>query len=182
MNAPSAAPPPAIGTDPGQTRLRADGPKPPLGRGGWPLPELTARQQRPKRWWRHPAFLVSAILTILAMLGMAAWMVVSAMLSSDVVVSDIALTVQDGNAHLDWEGPDAAYSVYAVHGDGTATDLSQFVIESTEVWLPQSTGAFESDTCFVVRAAASADKPVALDAAALAREGAQSVCVAQAKR
>lgn len=182
MNAPSDTRTATVGDEPGRTRLRAVDAKPALGRGGWPLPELTARQQRAKRWWLHPAFLVSSILTVLAMGGMAAWMIVGAVTSSAVVVSDIALALDDGNAHVDWSGPDAAYSLYAVHGDGTATDLSQFVVRSTEAWLPQSAGLFESDTCFVVRSAAYADQPVALDAAALAREGAQSVCVAQAAR
>lgn len=169
-----------VGLEPGQPRLRASGRKPALGRGGWPLPELTAKQQKPKPWWLHPAFLVSAILTVLAMAGMTAWMIVSALTSSDVKVSDISLSLNNGTAHIDWSGPDAAYNLYAVGGNGTVVDLSQMVIRSTEAWLPAASGTFADDTCFVVRSAEHSAKDVSLVASDLAAQGAQSICVADA--
>lgn len=169
-----------IGVEPGQPRLRASGPKPPLGRGGWPLPELSARQQKPKRWWLHPAFLVSAALTLLAMGGMAAWMIVSALTTSEVRVSDISLSLEGGAARIDWSGPEAVYSLYAVGGDGTVEDLSQLVLRSTEAWLPAASGTFSDDTCFVVRSAEHSSEPVTLNAADLSAQGAQSICVADA--
>jgi len=169
-----------VGLEPGQPRLRASGRKPALGRGGWPLPELTARQRKPKPWWLHPAFLVSAILTLLAMAGMAAWMIVSSLMSSEVEVTDISLSLDNGTAHIDWNGPDAAYSLYAVGGDGTVVDLTQMVIRSTEAWLPAASGTFADDTCFVVRGAEHSAEEVTLVAADLAAQGAQSICVADA--
>lgn len=173
--------PATIGVEPGRPRLRATGAKPPLGHGGWPLPELSPRQQKPKRWWLHPAFIVSAALTLLAMAGMATWMIITAVTSSEVKVSDISLSLDGGAAHVDWNGPEAAYNLYAVGGDGTVTDLSQLILSSTEAWLPAASGTFEDDTCFVVRSAEHAETPVSLNAADLSSQGAQSVCVADAQ-
>ncbi|WP_156761674.1 hypothetical protein [Microbacterium karelineae] len=169
-----------IGGETGHTRLRTPSAKPPLGPGGWPLPQLTARQQRPRAWWRHPALLVSTILTVLALLGMTAWMIVSSILSSDVVVSDISIELDGGNARVDWSGPDAAYNLYAVDGDGAVTDLTQFVLASTDAWLPSATGTWTDTTCFVVRSAEHVELPVTLGAAELAAQGAQSTCIADA--
>ncbi|WP_221584803.1 hypothetical protein [Microbacterium sp. G2-8] len=170
-----------VGAEFGHTSLHASGPKPPLGPGGWPLPVLTAKQQRPRSWWRHPALIVSSILTILAILGMTAWMIVSAVLSSDVVVGEISLTIEDGQAHVDWDGPPASYDLYGVSGDGSVTDLSQFVMGGTDAWLPSATATWDDATCFVVRGSEHADVPVSLSADDLAAQGAQSTCVAAAQ-
>lgn len=170
-----------LGVEPGQPALRSATPKPPLGRGGWPLPTLTARQQRPRRWWAHPAFIVSAVLTFLSMAGMAAWMIVAALTATDVVVTGLTVTDANGTLHVDWDGPDAVYSLYGVGGDGQVTDLSGFVRGGTDAWLPAAANVYSPDTCFVVREA-GLEADVTLNADGLAGQGAQSVCVADARR
>jgi hypothetical protein len=186
-SAPLPPPPPPssssgtlLGVEPGHPQLRSAEPKPPLGRGGWPLPTLTARQQRPRGWWAHPAFIVSAVLTFLSMVGMATWMIVSALTSTDVVVTGLTVTDAEGTAHIDWEGPDAAYSLYAVHGDGEVVDLSTWIRGGTDAWLPMSADLFDAETCFVVREA-GLDPAVTLDADDLAAQGGQSACMADAR-
>lgn len=169
-----------LGVEPGQPTLRSAEPKPPLGRGGWPLPTLTARQQRPRRWWAHPAFIVSAVLTFLSMAGMATWMIVSALTATDVVVTGITVTDSQGTLHVDWSGPDAVYSLYALNGDGQIVDLSGQVRGGTDAWLPAAANLYDADTCFVVREA-GLDADVTLNTADLAAQGAQSACVADAR-
>ena len=168
-----------LGTEPGQTTLRSPAPKPPLGRGGSPLPVLTARQQKARGWWTHPAFIVSAILTFLSMAGMTAWIIVSALTATAVVVTGLTVTVADDIAHVDWEGPKATYSLYAVNGDGTIDDLSTWVRGGTDAWLPVSAGLWNPETCFVVREAGK-DAEITLNAGKLAAQGGQSTCIADA--
>ncbi|WP_345751889.1 hypothetical protein [Microbacterium rhizophilus] len=186
--APTPAPRPAprpgpgtlLGVEPGQPALRSVVPKPPLGRGGWPLPTLSAREQRPRRWWAHPAFIVSAVLTFLSMAGMAAWMIVAAVTATDVVVSSLAVTEAGGALHLDWEGPDASYSLYALHGDGQVVDVSTAIRGGTDAWLPSAAGLYDPETCFVVREA-GLEAEVTLNAADLEAQGGRSACVADAR-
>ena len=168
-----------LGAEPGQTALRSPAPKPPLGRGGSPLPVLTARQQKARGWWTHPAFIVSAILTFLSLAGMAAWMIVAALTATDVVVTGLTVTVAEDVAHLDWDGPDAAYSLYAIGGDGEIVDLSANVRGGTDAWLPSAAGFWDADTCFVVREA-GLEAEVTLNAGDLASQGGRSTCIADA--
>ena len=181
--APAAAPRSGtvLGTDPGQTRLRSPSPKPPLGRGGSPLPALSARQQKARGWWTHPAFIVSGILTFLSIAGMAVWMIVSALTAAEVVVTGLTVTVADDVAHVDWEGPKAVYSLYAISGDGAIDDLSTWVRGGTDAWLPMSAGLWDPETCFVVREAGK-DAEITLGVGELAAQGAQSTCIADASR
>lgn len=177
--APTAVPRASIGTAPGQPALRSSAGTRPLGTAGSVLPELAEAPQSERKWWRHPAFIVSIALTVLALAGAATWFIISAATDDSVAVSGLGLQIDEGNAHLDWSGPDAAYSLYAVHGNGDVVDLTQFVRGGTEAWVYSAAGLYESDTCFVVRPTAVGGD-VELDAATLASQRAQSVCVADA--
>ena len=169
---------PSLGTAPGQTHLPHTGVTRPLGTTGSVLPELAEAPAHERKWWRHPAFIVSIALTFVALAGAVTWFIISALNDDSVAVSGLSLSVDGGNAHLDWSGPDAAYSVYAVHGDGESTDLTQWVT-GTEAWLPAALGIYENDTCFVVRPTATSGD-VSLDASTLGSQRAQSACVADA--
>ena len=105
-----------IGAAPGQTRLLSGGGIRPLGTTGSVLPELAEAPERERKWWLHPAFIVSVCLTVLALLGAAAWFTISALTDDSARVTGLTVSEDGGNAHLDWSGPDADYSVFAVHG------------------------------------------------------------------
>ncbi|MGH3706075.1 MAG: hypothetical protein ACRDT9_15680, partial [Agromyces sp.] len=151
----------------------------PLGTSGSVLPELAEAPASERKWWRHPAFMVSIGLTVLALAGAATWFIISAVNDDSVAVSGLTLQIEDGNAHLDWSGPDAAYSLYAVHGSGEVVDLTQFVHGGTEAWVYSAAGRYEDDTCFVVRPTSSTGD-VALDAETLSAQRGQSACVTDA--
>ncbi|HEY6799483.1 MAG TPA: hypothetical protein VI121_02485 [Agromyces sp.] len=164
-----------LGSAPGQTRLDAASAVRPLGTTGSVLPELAEAPQRERKWWLHPAFIVSVSLTVLALLGAAAWFIVAALTDESVRVSNLSVSDDAGNAHLDWDGPDAAYALFAVHGDGETVDLGHLV-RGTEAWIPAAAVLYDHDTCFVVRPASISDE-VSLDAAALSGQRGQSTCV-----
>ena len=166
-----------IGAAPGQTRLLSGGGIRPLGTTGSVLPELAEAPERERKWWLHPAYIVSVGLTVLALLAAAAWFTISALTDDSARVTGLTVSEDGGNAHLDWSGPDADYSLYAVHGNGDVVDLTQLVVSDTEVWIPSAMGFYERDTCFVVRPAAATDD-VSLDAATLEGQRGQSACIA----
>lgn len=167
-----------LGAAQGQTALQSAGGARPLSSAGSVLPVLAEAPKQARRWWRHPAFLVSVGLTFVAVAATATLLIVSAVTDDSVTVSGLSAEVAEGNLHLDWSGPDAEYSLYAVDGDGTATDLTQFV-RGTEAWLYSAAAVYDDSTCFVVRPGGS-DAAVALDAATLDAQRAQSVCTADA--
>ncbi|SIN92908.1 hypothetical protein [Agromyces cerinus] len=169
---------PSLGSAPGQTALPQTAGTRPLGTTGSVLPELAEAPAQERKWWRHPAFMVSIGLTFVALASAITWFIITAVNDDSIAVSGLGLSIDGGNAHLDWSGPDAAYSVYAVHGDGETTDLTQWVT-GTEAWLPSALGLYENDTCFVVRPTATTGE-VSLDAATLGAQRAQSACVADA--
>lgn len=147
-----------------------------LGSGSSVLPELAEAPPRTRRWWLHPAFLVSMGLTVLALGGALAWAIVSSLSSSSVHVDGLNASIDSGNLWLDWSGPDADYSVFAVAADGTQTDLTGFV-RGTEAWIPAAAGLYDDRSCFVVRPA-SEHGEVSLDAATLDSQRSASVCAA----
>ncbi|WP_395245797.1 hypothetical protein ACGGZK_08310 [Agromyces sp. MMS24-K17] len=167
-----------VGRSPGQPSLGAHAGSRSLGGGAAVLPELADAPARERRWWRHPAFIVSMILTVLALGAAVAWFVVAAVTDSAVRVSGLHATVEGGNLHLDWSGPDAEYALYAVAADGTATDLTQLV-SGTEAWVPTALGYSDESTCFVVRPG-GVDADVVLDADDLEAQGGAAACVADA--
>lgn len=177
---PSPGPHVTLGTAPGATRIdSARGDKRPLLQGSSVLPELQQAETKIRAWWKHPAFLVSMILSILALLAMAAFMIVPLFFDDDVVVSDLHATEGENTLHLQWSGPDVEYAVFSVAGDGTVLDITQ-TVAGTHAWIPNAAGLFDQDTCFVVRDA-ELDAEVTLNAEQLQEQGAQSVCVADAQ-
>jgi hypothetical protein len=154
--------------------------KRPLGSEIGVLPELEHRDETTRPLWKHPAFVVSAITTVLAVGIGAALMIVSFTSGGPARVSDLAIASGSGNVRLTWSGPDQPYSLYVTGPDGgDAVDLSQLV-RGHEAWLPRTAGLFADDSCFVVRAADRSSDDVTLDDGALDDQGAQSVCVADA--
>lgn len=167
-----------IGLSTGQPALHARVGARTLGSGASVLPELSEAPARERPWWRHPAFLVSTILTLLALIGAAVWFIISAVTDDSVRVGGLSISIEGGNAHLDWSGPDAAYTLYAVDADGSATDLTQLV-RGTEAWLPAAGPYYDDTTCFVVRPAGRTGD-VTLDPAALESQRGAASCIADA--
>jgi hypothetical protein len=167
-----------VGRAPGQPALGPHAGGRTLGAGASVLPELAAVPQRERPWWRHPAFLVSMITTVLALAAALTWWIITMVTDDSVRVSGLTVAIERGNAHLDWEGPDASYTLFAVEADGTATDLTQLV-RGTEAWVPSATGFYDDATCFVVRPA-NVEAAVTLDAASLEGQRAGGVCIADA--
>ncbi|QEO15123.1 hypothetical protein FLP10_12400 [Agromyces intestinalis] len=168
-----------IGHGPGQPALGARAGSRSLGGGAAVLPELAEAPARERRWWKHPAFIVSMILTVLALGAALAWWIVSMVTDTSVRVDGLSISIEGGNVHLDWSGPDAEYALFAVAADGTATDLTQLVVASTEAWVPSAAGLYDDATCFVVRPA-QVSGAVTLDAATLQSQGGAGTCVADA--
>lgn len=177
MSDPRAADRYVVGIEPGRTPL-GGGAHRALGTSDSVLPELADAPARQRRWWLHPAFLVSMILTVLALVGAGVWVVLSALNDDSVKVSSLSLEIGGGNAHLSWTGPDAAYALYSVGADGTVVDLTQSVV-GTDAWIGTAMGLFDEQTCFVVRPANVTDT-VSLEAATLQAQRGAGVCVADA--
>lgn len=178
-----------LGTAPGQPSLRspslsapADAPprKRELMSGAAVLPELAEAPVAERKWWKHPAFIVSIITTFLALVAAIVLLIVGIVTDDTARVSGLGLDLGTGNAQLSWDGPDVPYSLYAVAGSGDVTDLSQPFVKGREAWLPVGLGQFDEETCFVVRPASITDD-VSLSADTLASQGAQSACVASAR-
>lgn len=175
-----------LGWEPGAPRLGEGGeaveaaPKRPLGSEIGVLPELEHREEKKRPLWRHPAFIVSGVLAVLAVGVGATLMILSLTSAGPPQVTALTVAVGEGNVRLTWDGPDVPYDLYAVASDGAATDLTQLV-RGTEAWIPRVGGLVTDDSCFVVRAAeATAGDPVSLEPADLGDQSAQSVCVADA--
>ncbi|MFD6053894.1 hypothetical protein [Agromyces sp. NPDC060279] len=173
---PPAAGPAALGQTPAPARV-AGGARA-LGSGSSVLPELAEAPPRTRRWWLHPAFLVSVGLTFLALAGALAWWIVSMATDSSVRVEGLTASVESGNLRLDWSGPDADYQLFVVDGDGTQSDLSGLV-RGTEAWIPAAAGLADDRSCFVVRPGGT-EGEVSLDAATLSGQRGASVCAADA--
>lgn len=142
------------------------------------LPELAEDVAAPRPMWRHPAFLVSASLTLVALLALGVFVVLG-MLNPPAAATGLSLTTSEDNVRVAWSGPDTAYQVIVVGGPaGDQLDVSQLVT-GTEAWIPRGAGLVDDRSCIVVRPAAGAESaPVALDAATLAEQGAVSACIA----
>ncbi|WP_191330284.1 hypothetical protein [Frigoribacterium sp. ACAM 257] len=184
--APGALTASRLGWEPGAPRLGEGGeaveaaPKRPLGSEIGVLPELEHREEKKRPLWRHPAFIVSGVLAVLAVGVGATLMILSLTSAGPPQVTALTVAVGEGNVRLTWDGPDVPYDLYAVASDGAATDLTQLV-RGTEAWIPRVGGLVTDDSCFVVRAAeATAGDPVSLEPADLGDQSAQSVCVADA--
>lgn len=165
-----------LGREPGQPTLLAGGPAPALGSGRDVLPAFEQVAEKPRPMWRHPAFIVSAILTILALLAAAAFAVLSIFGPGAGEVKSAAIEVVDGNAHLTWEAS-GDVELYVVT-NGQPLDLTQLIAGKNEAWIPAALNLYTQSSCFVVRPATDEPEDVSLDGSALTSQGASSVCVA----
>lgn len=146
--------------------------------GATVLPEITEAPPAPRKLWKHPAFIVSMITTVIA-LGVGVTLIVLAAVSGGPPrVSGLDITSGSGGVALSWSGPDTAYDLYVVGGGGEVADISQ-IVRGRDVWIPRTFQFFDDDSCFVVRAA-SVTGDVSLAADALDAQGAASICVADA--
>jgi hypothetical protein len=147
--------------------------------GATVLPEITEAPPAPRKLWKHPAFIVSMITTVLALGVGITLLVLAAVAGGPPRVSGLDVAAGSGSVSLSWGGPNTAYDVYVVGGDGEITDVSQLV-RGRDVWIPRSLGYVDDDSCFVVRARSVAGD-VSLSADDLDAQGAASVCVADAE-
>lgn len=153
----------------------------PLETSGSVLPELEdSPETRRKPLWRHPAFLVSAGTTLLALIVLVVLLVIGAF-GTKSAASDLRFEVTENVVRAAWSGPDVPYQVIVVDGPGgPAVDVSQRVT-GTEVWLPLAAGLIDEGSCLIVRPAEGNEKAEAsLDRGALEQQGAVSGCVADA--
>lgn len=164
-----------MGREPGQPTLLAGGPAPALGTGRDVLPSLEEAAEKPRPMWRHPAFIVSAILTILALLAAAAFAAYALFGPGNGEVKNAAIEMVDGNAHVTWESSDAVELFVVTNGQ--PVDLTQLVAGENEAWIPAALNLFTKSSCFVVRPESASDEDVSLAGSALQSQRASSVCV-----
>lgn len=143
------------------------------------LPELEQAPESVRPVWKHPAFLVSAITTLLALIALAVFIVLG-ILNPRAEASALTLTPTGDNVQASWSGPDVPYQLIVVGGPrGEEVDLSQLV-EGTTAWIPTA-GFIDDNSCVVVRPATGNEtSPVALDASTVSSQGGSSACVADA--
>lgn len=164
-----------LGRDAGQPRLSAGGPAPVLGSGREVLPELESVADAPRPMWRHPAFIVSSILALLALIAAVVLTLISVLGSGGGEVKQLSIDVSSGNAHLSWSasGPVELFSVT----NGEALDLTQLISGENEAWVPAALDLYSQSSCFVVRPAGGDVQQVSLDGDVLAEQRAASACV-----
>lgn len=166
--------PAVLGVADGQPTLTASGPAPELSASEDVLPELEEAVEAARPMWKHPAFVVSMILTLLALIAAGVFAALSIFGDGDAKAENAGIALTNDNAHLTWAGS-GEMSLYAVSGTD-AVDISQLIIADGEAWVPRALGLYDTDTCFVVRPANVGDEPVSLAADALAAQRATSVC------
>ncbi|MDQ0644062.1 hypothetical protein [Microbacterium murale] len=185
--APSAAPAAMagqIGWSSARPSLDAmSGPIRPLEISGSVLPELEEESSAAKRrpLWLHPAFLVSAGTTLIALIALAVFVVLGVFGGKD-VAADLQIESTENVVRASWSGPDVPYQVIVIDGPaGDAVDVSQRVT-GTELWLPLAAGLIDERSCLLVRPAEGNEKAsTSLDRTALDQQGAVAGCVTDAE-
>ena len=144
------------------------------------LPDLQEAEATSRPLWRHPAFLVSAGTTLVAIIVMVVLLVLGIFAPSG-AASDPQLTVTDNNVHLTWSGPDIPYDLYVVGGPkGPLLDISQLVT-GREAWVPAHVRLVDEDSCLLVRPAErNAGTDVGTSVPELEAQGAVRACLADA--
>ncbi|OIH95394.1 hypothetical protein BIU90_01430 [Curtobacterium sp. MCBA15_001] len=175
-----------LGWDPGQPALyeqwgvASPTPKRAMGSDIGVLPELERTETTRRPLWRHPAFIVSAALALVAVVVGAVLVVHAVTAEGPPAPRDLALQSGSGNVRVSWQGDDVAWSVFVVEPGTKPVDVSRLV-RGTEVWIPRSAGLYDADSCFVVRAAEdNQGRSVPTDAAARSDQGAGQVCLGDA--
>ncbi|RWZ68328.1 hypothetical protein ELQ92_03665 [Labedella populi] len=173
-----------LGWEPGQPSLSAGTPRAaaPVKRGlvsgATVLPEITEAPPAPRKLWKHPAFILSMVTTVIAVGAAVTLIIMAALAEGPPRVTGLDITAGSGGVALSWNGPDVPYDVFVVGDGGDVLDVSQGV-RGRGIWLPRAFDTFDDDSCFVVRAE-SIGGDVALGAEMLDEQGAASVCVADA--
>ena len=170
--------PAVLGVASGQPTLTASGPAPELSTKADVLPELEEAVHEARPMWKHPAFLVSMILTVLALIAAGVFAAIGLLGGEPERAGNAGIAITNDNAHITWAGQ-GPMSLYAVSGSD-AVDISQLIMAEGEAWVPRALGLYDSATCFVIRPASIGDEPVTLDADALASQRATSVCASGA--
>jgi hypothetical protein len=162
------------------TAVRPAGAKRSLESLGDLLPDLQEAAATRRPLWRHPAFLVSAGTTFVAIVVMVVLLLLGTF-APTASASDPVLTVTDDNVHLSWSGPDIPYDLYVVGGpQGALLDVSQLVT-GREAWIPAHARLVDEDSCLLVRPAErNAGKDVGTSVPELEAQGAVRACVADA--
>lgn len=154
------------------------------------LPELEPEVVTRRRLWRHPAFLVSIITTLLAIIAAVVLLVLGAF-SSSPGITELTIERTEGNIRVHWAETADPVELFAVGGpSGEVIDLSQ-TVTGNEAWIPLGALLVDDGTCIVVRpletteAEPASEEPapqrvVSLDGAALEEQRAASACVADA--
>lgn len=173
-----------LGWDAGQPALYAGEPpsstpvKRGLVSGATVLPEITEAPPAVRKLWKHPAFIVSMITTVLALGVGVTLLVLSAVSGGPPRVTGLDITAGSGGVALSWSGPNTPYDLYVVGGGGEVADISQ-IVRGRDAWISRTFQYFDDDSCFVVRAR-SVTGDVSLGADALDAQGAASICVSDA--
>ncbi|WP_460780418.1 hypothetical protein [Microbacterium shaanxiense] len=186
-SAPSSAPAAMAGqigwSSPRPSLDAMSGPIRPLEISGSVLPELEEDSSSAKRrpLWLHPAFLVSAGTTLIALIALAVFLILG-VFGGTAAATDLKVEATENVVRASWSGPDVPYQVIVVDGPaGDAVDVSQRVT-GTEVWLPLAAGLIDERSCLLVRPAEGNEKaPASLDRATLDQQGAVSGCVTDAE-
>lgn len=170
-----------VGGQPGQTDLvgsaaGAPDTKRPLESGRTVLPELEEASDKRRPWWRHPALVVSVILTVLSLAAAATLYVLQLSSPKATPVTNLSISASEATVHLSWSGGSERYSLYSVDGQGKAVDQSVWIRGAGEAWIPAASGAYESTSCFVVRPS-SVTGGVSLGSQELSDQGGQRICL-----
>ncbi|WP_084038671.1 hypothetical protein [Demequina sp. NBRC 110053] len=143
------------------------------------LPEVEEAQSASRRWFRHPAFVVSVVTTVLAIIAMVVLLVLDPFGDDDaaLAVQDLTIATEEGSVTLAWSGAAGGAALYAYDpGDDTPADLSQLV-QGEAAWIPLSAGLYTPRTCFVVVPVGEEAAPVPETAQAAAEAGGSMICV-----
>jgi hypothetical protein len=173
-----------LGWEPGQPVLyeewgaRATAPKRDFASDSSPLPSPGDESLKKRPLWRHPAFIVSMITTVLAIGTGVTMLLMGAFSDGPPTVSSAKASLGSGNLHLTWNGPDVPYDLFIVDPGSKPTDISQLV-HGDEAWIPNSFGYYTDSSCFVIRAQ-SQSGAISTDPGDLEEQGAKSVCVTDA--
>lgn len=164
-----------LGRDGGQPVLTVSGAASALGTGREVLPSLEGIGDKPRPMWKHPAFIVSMILTFLALTAAAVFIILSILNPGTGEVKSAAITESTGNVQITWKG-NGPVELYVVTND-QALDITQLITGEREAWVPAALNLYTQSSCFVVRPASDKGEEVSIDGATLAKQNAAAVCI-----
>lgn len=143
------------------------------------LPEVEEAQATTRRWFRHPAFIVSMVTTVLALIAMVVLLILDPFGGDDgpTPVDGLSISAAEGSVSLSWTGASDGAALYAYDpGDEAPADLSQLV-QGSAAWIPLSSELYTPRTCFVVVPVTAEPGPVPTTARAATEIGGSMICV-----